>query len=494
METAEVSNVRNNMRGVLRALVAFAIASICVGADFQAGKLAYERGDYAAALELWIPVAERGDRQAQRQLGELYRDGKGTPADKIQSLRWYRLASAQGDTKASFEVVHLCTPDEFFTYDLPDACRQVAEGDSEYRRIYGEIRTLAERGDAEAQFMLSMIMQTILSHDEYRDKDNGSKLTPKGREAHKWLHDAAKQGYAPAGVAIVDTCWLMWTFKDDAGRLMIDADWWGLNQKECLDILNSLTQRIDDLGPDDQYRVGLSYTDRPDGNSALGVAFMEKAAMRGSIVAKQELGRIFYEGSLVPKDYPKAARWYRDLLESKSVLALDFQKTPPFTRTTIEAFRMVRLASERLGYLYSGVAGIPINDQEASRWFLGAAAMGSADAQRSMAFRCRDGLGVPKSLPGMARWFLRAAEQGDVQSQYMLGTALYVGKGVPQDFLHAHMWLNLAAASGNSQAASLRDGVAKEMSAEQIGEAQALAAGWHPRPDPADIAAPREVQ
>jgi TPR repeat protein len=266
----------------------------------------------------------------------------------------------------------------------------------------------------------------------------------------------------------------MWSFK-------VESDSMDTDKQECSDILKSLAKNIDNLGPDGQYVVGYSYLVRPSPDSAIGIASIEKAARRGLTLAQEELGRLFFEGSEVPKDYVRAAEWYREFVKST--------RTP-----TGRTFTSVRQASERLGYLYSGVSGIPTDDQESARWFLRAAEMGSAYAQRSIAFRCRDGQGVQKSLPEMVRWFRRAAEQGDVESQNKLGGALYIGIGVPQDYVHAHMWFNLAAASGNAQAAMGRDAVAAYMSPEQIGEAQALAANWRPRPDPADITAPREIQ
>jgi TPR repeat protein len=449
------------MRRVFSAVAGFVFASLCVGADFQAGKLAYDRGDYAAALKQWMPAAESGDRQAQKYLGDLYRDGKGTPADKAQALRWYRLASAQGDIKASFEVVDLCrrgTAED----NLAAACRGVTDTeDSVYGRIYGGIRTLAEKRDAEAEFILA----TILRHGIFL-AGGYSKATPEVREAEVyWLRDSAQRGYLPARMMFGARCALAAAKEFD---------------EVCRDNLESLARIFDDLGPHDQYSVAIAYLfDGPLRNPNRAVTCLEIAAARGSCNAQLELGDLFYEGSKVPKDYAKAAQWYRKYVESAKI--------------TLASFYSIRRASERLGYLYSAGLGVPTNDQEATRWFLRAADMGSAYAQRSLAYRYKAGNGVSKDDGLAATWFRRAAEQGDVESQYMLGIALYIGMGVPEDYLHAHMWFNLAAASGNSEAAVGRDGVAKYMSPEQIGEAQALATKWHRRPDPADIYAPREV-
>jgi len=52
-----------------------------VHADFQAGKDAFYRGDYATALKEWQPLAEQGDADAQFNLGSLYANGQGVPQD-----------------------------------------------------------------------------------------------------------------------------------------------------------------------------------------------------------------------------------------------------------------------------------------------------------------------------------------------------------------------------------------------------------------------------
>ncbi len=44
-------------------------------ADFQAGVVAYERGDYATALTEFRPLAQQGHAGAQFNLGQMYRKG-----------------------------------------------------------------------------------------------------------------------------------------------------------------------------------------------------------------------------------------------------------------------------------------------------------------------------------------------------------------------------------------------------------------------------------
>lgn len=469
------------MRRLASVLAIATYHSICVAADLKLGTLAHERGDYAGAMREWLPLAERGNSEAQRGIGNLYRDGKAVRPDKDEALRWYRLAYVQGDLKAAFEIIQLC---ESFPADRPNSCAGAqGKAQPDYESISQGIRAVAERGDAEAEFMLSVILHDRLLRARSAQTmrciseavpipDCGPNAldvnrSPAAREANKWLRASVQHGNIRASVHLYLRCNLR-SPQDDAAA-------WGVDKAECSELADQLKKtakdNIDELSPDDQFAVGDSYLAE---NPADGVSILVRAAERGSRSSAEELGQLFYDGAEVPRDYSKAAIWYRQFAES--------------TRTTMMTFASVRTACERLGYLYSGVNGVSLDDGAAARWFLRAAGMGSASAQRSIALHYRDGKGVLQSLTEMVRWFRRAAQQGDVESQYMLGEALYFGKGVPQDYVHSHMWFNLAAAAGKLEGIAGRELVARAMSPEQIGQAQSLATNWHAERDPAEIA------
>jgi hypothetical protein len=61
---------------------------------------AFKRGDYATAVKIAQPLAERGDAVNQRHLGYLYEEGKGVPQSDAEAIRWYRKAADQGDAEA----------------------------------------------------------------------------------------------------------------------------------------------------------------------------------------------------------------------------------------------------------------------------------------------------------------------------------------------------------------------------------------------------------
>ena len=100
---------------------------------------------------------------------------------------------------------------------------------------------------------------------------------------------------------------------------------------------------------------------------------------------------------------------------------------------------------------------------------------GEAWAQSWLADAYRNGRGVVQDYAEAVKWYRLAAEQGDASAQSNLGTMYANGQGVVQNYVKAHSWYNLSAVSGNAMAIENRDSVAKQMTPQQIGDAQKLA-------------------
>ena len=64
--------------------------------DFQTGKDAYVREDYATALKEFRSLAEQGNAKAQHYLGVIYTKGRGVRKNDEEAVRWYRKAAEQG--------------------------------------------------------------------------------------------------------------------------------------------------------------------------------------------------------------------------------------------------------------------------------------------------------------------------------------------------------------------------------------------------------------
>lgn len=63
-------------------------------------KKMFDKGDYEAAFNLWLPLAENGDADAQNYLGIIYSLGLGKEKDYKKSLAWYERAAKAGNADA----------------------------------------------------------------------------------------------------------------------------------------------------------------------------------------------------------------------------------------------------------------------------------------------------------------------------------------------------------------------------------------------------------
>jgi TPR repeat protein len=125
-------------------VLAIALTPVAVVAgSFERGVDAYSSGDYAAALRLWRPLAERGEADSQHNLGVVYRDGEGVARDHAEAARWFKLAAGQGnaDSQTSLGILY---------YDGLGVARNHVEAAKWFRRA-------ADQGDAIAQNNLSVM-------------------------------------------------------------------------------------------------------------------------------------------------------------------------------------------------------------------------------------------------------------------------------------------------------------------------------------------------
>jgi uncharacterized protein len=86
----------------LLALSSFGPATASPLEDGQAAY--YQHGDYATALRLLRPLAEKGDSQAEIVLGDMYDKGRGVPQDYVRAVAWLRKAADKGSSDAQIEL------------------------------------------------------------------------------------------------------------------------------------------------------------------------------------------------------------------------------------------------------------------------------------------------------------------------------------------------------------------------------------------------------
>ena len=76
------------------------MASPAPGQSVKAGIEAWQKADYAAAVAIWRPLAQGGDPDAQFNLGQAYRLGRGVPIDLAAAQIWLERASGKGHLDA----------------------------------------------------------------------------------------------------------------------------------------------------------------------------------------------------------------------------------------------------------------------------------------------------------------------------------------------------------------------------------------------------------
>jgi hypothetical protein len=104
---------------------------------------AYERGDFAAALAAWKPLAEAGDALALYNIACLYDAGEGVAKDSSEAARWYEKAASLGNPDAQFALG--------VNYDAGEGvAADKAKAAAWYRRA-------ADQGHAAAMFNLGLM-------------------------------------------------------------------------------------------------------------------------------------------------------------------------------------------------------------------------------------------------------------------------------------------------------------------------------------------------
>ena len=452
------------------------------GADFGEGFGAYLRGDYAAALKEWRPLAEQGDAVAQFNLGLMYAKGEGVPEDAREAVRWYRKAAEQGNAIAQFWLGVMYAGGKGIPEDAREAVRwyrKAAEQGNAYAQLNlgvmyadGEgvpedareavrwYRKAAEQGHARAQFWLGAMYA------------KGEGVPEDAREAVRWYRKAAEQGnaYAQLNLGVMY-----------AGGKGIPED-----AREAVRWYRKAAEQGDAIA---QFYLGVMY-DGGKGvpeNDREAVRWYRKAAEQGNAIAQFYLGVMYAKGKGVPEDAREAVRWYRKAAEQGNAYAqlnlgvmYDGGKGVP--ENDREAVRWYRRAAEQgeaiaqfwLGLMYAKGVGVPEDDRKAVRWYRKAAEQGDARAQLNLGVMYAKGEGVPEDAREAVRWYRRAAEQGEAVAQFNLGLMYAKGVGVPEDFVRAYAWFNLAAAQGHEDSKELRDVTRQVMTAAQVAEGQQL--------------------
>jgi TPR repeat protein len=144
---------------------------LCAGsalADVKRGVDLWQAGNFAGAVKEWRTLADQGDADAQFNLGQAYKLGRGVPADLGSAQSWYEKAAAKGHEQAQVNLGLLLFQR------------------GERAKAMPWLRKAAEGGDPRAQYVLGTAMF------------NGDLVQKDLPRAYAYMQLAAAQGLPPA--------------------------------------------------------------------------------------------------------------------------------------------------------------------------------------------------------------------------------------------------------------------------------------------------------
>ena len=152
-------------------------------------------------------------------------------------------------------------------------------------------------------------------------------------------------------------------------------------------------------------------------------------AKSGKAEAQNDLGKAYYEGKGVEKNFTEAVKWYKKA-----------------------AYQGNAKAQEGLAICYDNGNGVEEDLKEAVKWYTRAAEQGNADAQNDLGYGYEFGEGVEENIKEAVKWYTKAAEQGLPMAQCNLGVCYKNGNGVEKDLEEAVKWYTKAANQGYARA------------------------------------------
>ena len=298
--------------------------------------------------ERYRQAAERGDAEAQFELGYMYAAGIGLPADSAEAASWYRKAAAQGHASAQYNLG--------FLYHHGDG---ILKNTTQAAILY---RRAAEQGHAEAQNNLGLLYV------------QGDGVLKDFSQAVMWYRKSAEQGNPVAQYNLANK----YAQGEGVPLDTTQAATWHRKAAE-----QGLAEAQASLG----FLYDEGYGVPKDADQA--TMLYRKAAEQGLARAQYYLAKKYAQGEGVPLDLTQAATWHRKAAE--------------------QGFAE---AQASLGFLYDEGYGVPKDADRAAMWYRKAAEQGLAWAQYNLGLLYVQGKGIPLDLVQGYSWINMAAAGG----------------------------------------------------------------------------------
>jgi TPR repeat protein len=423
-------------------------ATFMMGLCYELGRFVDKDLEYAELL--YEKASEYGDKDAKKRL----KDGKlsvppvhSDEAEKPGKNRKKKTGQARkpdllgGDTgEIDVKAVRQALEQESqrgSTADIksPQELAKKAYAEGDYKKAYELYKKLAEKGDAEAQFMTGKLCF------------GGTKSFCNDiAQAKMWFEKAAAQGHKKA--------------EEDLGVI-----------KRVSKFMPMVENYAKEKAAKEAQELANGYYKQKNYKDA--ARLYKAAAEAGDVYSQYSLGFMYRRGQGVPEDFDKAAEWLVKAAENGSEAAeKELDSIMPEIYARQEAMEAGDIASEFvqkneydkalpylkkaadggdswaqkvLGVMYKNGNAVPQNYKTAFYWFEQAAKGGDTGAMIILSGFYRDGMGVAKDNKAELYWLKKAAEQGHAEAQYLFGL-------ITDDRYDGRMWWQKAADQGHEKA------------------------------------------
>jgi len=246
-----------------------------------------------------------------------------------------------------------------------------------------ELRPLAERGSADAQFNLGSLYY------------QGWGLPQDYQEAVRWFRRAAEQRHlhAQATLGTIYAEGVQGVIAQDYPQALM---WFifaaAQGDAEAMGFRDTLAAKMTPSQITEAQKMAREF--KPEDSYAKLYRELKSLAEKGDATSQLKVGLMHYQGRGAVKDFGEALQWFR--------------------RAALQGNAM---AQANVAYMYDLGEGVPQNHQEAAEWYIKAAERGNGQAQFTLASMYEKGLGVQQDEVRALMWFNIAAAQGQVKAK-----------------------------------------------------------------------------
>ena len=349
--------------------------------SFQSGKHMYLKGDYAAALEKFEPLAEIGHVESQYYLGVMSYYGKGITQNHNQAIKWIMKAAEQGYSDAQFELGQMYSERNGVDRDDREAIKW-------YRKA-------AEQGNSDAYYKLCVMYAF--------GRGAPKKFIVEPEEGpKKFIVDPENVGAQQIRLCVI--------YEDSE-----------VPPQSFEEALEYYRKAVEEGDADAQYKLGEMYKNGRgvQQDDIAAAKWYSKAAEQGNSDAYYKLGEIYENGRGVQQDDIAAAEWYRKAAEQYEESAA--QGYPD--------------ACYKLGEMYENGKGVQQDDEEAFGWYSAAEMQleytycsAEVDIYCKLGEMYENGKGVQQNYKAALKWYRKAERLGCSDAlSYLIDLEQYLG-------------------------------------------------------------------